>query len=148
MSGHLNDQARLADAGLADDEMRPTGAAGRLVHCFEEPAPLLVPAYEVAPRRGGSRPAGAGPSGQGGQGDGDVAVWLRVGHHGAMDVRLQDSHHPPGPITGLGSHPAPAAELPASIPEVREVVQGLLVHASWAERYGAGFLPPPHLVTP
>jgi len=42
----------------------------------------------------------------------------------------------PGPVTGLGSHAHLAAALPADIAAIRDVVQGLLLHVFWAERYG------------
>jgi hypothetical protein len=35
----------------------------------------------------------------------------------------------PGPLSDLGAH---AAELPAGIPDLCRVVQGLVVHPSWA----------------
>jgi len=61
--------------------------------------------------------------------------------------RASGAHHPrndsvlaffgsPGPVTDLGSHAALAAALPADITAIRDVVQGLLLHVFWAERYG------------
>jgi hypothetical protein len=42
----------------------------------------------------------------------------------------------PGPMTGLKELAPLFDELPAGIPELVEVVQGLLIHIFWAERYG------------
>src|SRR5512137_1984283 len=42
----------------------------------------------------------------------------------------------PGPVTGLGNHAHLAAALPADIAGTRDIVQGLLLHVFWAERYG------------
>jgi hypothetical protein len=53
-----------------------------------------------------------------------------------MDARLRDYYGSPGPVSDLGRHAALAAELPAGIPALRDVVQGLVLHVFWAERYG------------
>ncbi len=42
----------------------------------------------------------------------------------------------PGPMTDPGQHAHLFDELPAEIPELVRVVQGLLLHIYWAERYG------------
>jgi len=63
------------------------------------------------------------------------------------DRRAASTKHPPaesilafygspGPVTDFGSHAAIAEALPADIVGMRDVVQGLLLHVFWAERYG------------
>lgn len=42
----------------------------------------------------------------------------------------------PGPLTQLEEHAAVVDDLPASLPTLVEVVQGMLLHMHWAERYG------------
>ncbi|HSJ52157.1 MAG TPA: transglutaminase-like domain-containing protein [Anaerolineae bacterium] len=42
----------------------------------------------------------------------------------------------PGPMTDPGPYASLFAGLPSAIPELVQVVQGLLVHVFWAERYG------------
>ncbi len=49
---------------------------------------------------------------------------------------ILDFYRSPGPMTGLGIHERLIADLPAGIADVRDVVQGLVLHVFWAERYG------------
>lgn len=54
----------------------------------------------------------------------------------------ESSAHPlgyyahPGPMTNPGEHTNLFDGLPTNIPALCQVVQGLLLHIFWAERYG------------
>jgi hypothetical protein len=56
--------------------------------------------------------------------------------HGPSQETILVFYLTPGPVTGLGIHAPLAAALPADIAGIRDVVQGLLLHVFWAERYG------------
>jgi hypothetical protein len=47
-----------------------------------------------------------------------------------------DYYRSPGPMTGLGPHTRLADALPTDVAAVRDIVQGLVLHVFWAERYG------------
>ena len=54
---------------------------------------------------------------------------------------LRAWYRAPGMMTDPGEYSPLFDELPRGVPALREVVQGLLLHVHWAERYG--FKPPP-----
>lgn len=49
---------------------------------------------------------------------------------------ILDFYRSPGPMTALGPHAHLAADLPSDVAGIRDIVQGLLLHVFWAERYG------------
>lgn len=47
-----------------------------------------------------------------------------------------DGFRAPGPLTDLGPHAERLREVPAQVPQLVAVVQGLLLHRAWAQAYG------------
>ncbi len=53
-----------------------------------------------------------------------------------MQKDVLDFYREPDRTTELGPHASMADALPADIAAIRDIVQGLVLHAFWAERYG------------
>lgn len=59
-------------------------------------------------------------------------------------AELRDWYRVPGVMTDPGPHASLFEDLPRGVAAVCEVVQGLLLHVHWAERYG--YKPPPERI--